>query len=65
MIERREAESAVGRVPIRCQRAPNATFDRAFGIFTCNQRDARCPYYGPTYVLDDGGQHFECRKVER
>jgi hypothetical protein len=64
MIEKRETEAAapVGRVPIRCQRTPNATFDRSFAMFTCNQRDPRCPFYGPAYILDNDGRHFECRK---
>ena len=50
------------RVPVKCRRTPNATFDRSFAIFTCNQRDMRCPFHGPTYVLDNDGYHFECRK---
>ena len=64
MIEKREraVASGVGHVPVRCQRTPNATFDRAFAIYTCNQRDARCPFRGPTYILDDSGRHYECRK---
>lgn len=64
MIEEHAAGAGgtVGRVPIRCQRSPNAAFDRAFAIYTCNQRDSRCPFYGPTYVLDNEGRHFECRK---
>jgi hypothetical protein len=64
MIEKREwaAASGGGRVPLRCQRTPNATFDRSFAMFVCNQRDARCPFYGPAYVLDNEGRHFECRK---
>jgi hypothetical protein len=63
MVEERAATgSGGGRVPARCVRAPNATFDRSFAIYTCNQRDVRCPFHGPTYVLDAEGPHFECRK---
>ena len=64
MIEEHAAGTGgpVGRVPIRCLRTANATFDRAFAIYTCNQRDARCPFRGPTYILDDSGRHYECRK---
>lgn len=51
-----------GRVPLRCARTPNATFDRGFAIHTCNQRDVPCPFRGPVYVLDDNGRHYECRK---
>lgn len=65
MIEKRVPVPVMpsGRVPLRCERTPNATFDRGFAIFTCNQRDARCPFYGPAYVLDGDGRHFECRKM--
>lgn len=65
MVERREPTGVVKLVdvPSRCQRAPNATFDRSFVMFTCNQRDARCPFHGPSYVLDNDGRHFECRKM--
>jgi hypothetical protein len=52
-----------GRVPARCQRSPNATFDRSFAMFTCNQRDPSCPFHGPAYVLDNEGRRFECRKM--
>jgi hypothetical protein len=55
---------SVRGVPARCQRAPNATFDRQFAIFTCDQRDPGCPFYGAAYVLDADGRHHECRKRE-
>ena len=64
MFERRaEAPTRPGHVPVRCLKAPNATFDRAFAIHTCNQREPRCPFYGPVFVQDDEGKHFECRKA--
>jgi hypothetical protein len=64
MFERRPAPQPRGSyVPLRCQRTPNATFDRAFAIFVCNQRDPRCPFYGPVFIQDsEGGRTFECRK---
>jgi len=49
-------------VPDRCLRNPNAVLDRSFGIFVCNQRDARCHFHGPDFLLDDDGRHYECRK---
>ena len=65
MVEKRDQGPVLplGPMPLRCQRAPNASFDRSFAMFTCNQRDARCPFYGPAYVLDGDGRHFECRKM--
>lgn len=49
-------------LPARCRRAPNASYDRSFGIFLCDQRDARCHFYGPVYVQDQEGRQYECRK---
>jgi hypothetical protein len=49
-------------VPARCLRTPNASHDRAFGIDICHQRDRRCHFHGPVYVLDEAGRHYECRK---
>ena len=51
-------------VPDRCRRAPNASFDRAFGLWVCDQRDARCCFLGGAYVLDETGRRNECRKRE-
>ena len=69
MVERvRVAPTRHGEpyVPLRCHRSPNATLDRAFGIFVCHQRDARCAFHGPVFVLDDdGGRQYECQKRER
>ena len=67
MFERRaQPQPRAGRVPMRCARVPNATFDRAFAIYTCNQRESRCPFYGPVYVQDSEGQRtYECRKCGR
>lgn len=48
-------------VPERCRRSPNSSFDRAFGIYVCNQRDARCCFHGPVFIQDDSGRHYECR----
>jgi hypothetical protein len=56
------APSTALYVPARCQRVPNATHDRAFGIWLCDQRDARCCHFGPAYVLDEDGRRYECHK---
>ena len=52
-------------VPARCLRHANASVDRAFGLFVCEQRDTRCFFHGPVYVLDhEGARRYECRKRE-
>lgn len=59
-VARRDGEPFV---PARCVRAPNAAFDRGFGLYVCNQRDARCAFHGPVYVLsEENGRRYECRK---
>jgi hypothetical protein len=50
-------------VPGRCMRSPNASFDRGFGIYVCQQRDGRCVFHGPVYVLAQDGRRYECRKA--
>ena len=52
------------RVPERCRRAPDTTYDRTFGITLCNVRTGSCFYRGPVFVLDAQGRRHECRKVE-
>jgi hypothetical protein len=59
---RRASRTEEPYVPARCLRHPNASADRAFGVFVCNHGDARCHFYGPVYVLDQEGRRYECRK---
>jgi hypothetical protein len=47
-------------VPERCQRTPNCALDRTFGLYICQQRDPRCRFYGPVFVQDQTGRHYEC-----
>lgn len=49
-------------VPERCAKSPNCQYDGNFGIYTCGERDRRCHYHGPVFILDQDGRHFECRK---
>jgi len=52
------------RIPERCRRSPDRSYDRSFGLHLCNVKDSPCFYRGPTFVMDPDGRKFECRKVE-
>ncbi len=52
------------RLPERCRRSPDSSFDRSFGLHLCNVRDGLCFYRGPVFVLDADGRRYECRKAE-
>ena len=51
------------RVPERCRRWTDSTYDRAFGLHLCNVKLGPCFYRGPVFVLDVDGRRFECRKA--
>ena len=67
MIEQRPTDAPAakaGYVPERCQRAPNCTLDRAFGIYVCNQREPRCQFHGPVFIQAELGRQYECGAKE-
>ena len=67
MIEERRVENPVvkaGYVPNRCVRSPNCMLDRSFAIYVCNQKEPKCRFHGPVFVLDQSGRQYECRARE-
>ena len=52
------------RVPERCRRTPDRSYDRSFGLYICNVRDGPCFYRGPAFVMDANGRKPECRKQD-
>ncbi len=50
------------RLPERCRRSPDRSYDRTFGLYLCNVKNASCHYRGATFVVDASGRTFECRR---
>ena len=46
----------------RCRVTPNCQYDGGFGLFVCLEKDRRCFYHGPVFILDQDGSQYECRK---
>ena len=53
------------RVPERCRRSPDSSYDRTFGLHICNVsvKEGSCFFRGPVTLLEANGQKFECRKA--